>query len=90
LPGADHVTERDELVADPALTAVGVSGTVGVELVVSEAHGEALNGPKPTEFLAATLNLYAVEAVNPVTEIDVAVVLVTVKVSQVLPLSEDF
>lgn len=34
--GAVHETDRDEVVADPALTAVGVSGTCGPLKVVYE------------------------------------------------------
>lgn len=56
LDGAVHETESDEVVADPALTAVGVSGTCGPLKVVYEDELDE-KGPYPTEFFAATLKM---------------------------------
>ena len=84
MPGADHVTERDELVADPALTAVGVSGTVRLPVVVNVAE-VAVKGPSPFALTAFTLKIYPVDGTRPV--IFAVSTFATVFESQTVPVS---
>jgi hypothetical protein len=68
--GADHDNTTCPLPAVP-LTPVGAPGTVaGAEGVTADEAADCT--PVPTALIAATVNVYAVPFVNPVTVNDVA------------------
>jgi len=69
LAGAVNETCAVELLRAVAVPIVGAPGTdTGVMLLLAE-----LDAPVPTEFVAVTVNVYAVPAVRPVTVIGLEV-----------------
>jgi hypothetical protein len=78
--GAIHVTVA-ELLPRTAVTDVGAPGNVAGITDVDETE----SAPVPTAFTAATLNVYDVPFVRPVTSCDTAVPINTTDVCAVLP-----
>ena len=82
--GAFQDSETDRLPGAPA-TAVGASGTVGPADGVTAAEAVE-SGPVPAAFVAATVKVYAVPFVRPVTVREVAAEPVLIGVWAVAPM----
>jgi hypothetical protein len=83
--GAAHDSETLSA-SGVAVRAVGVPGVVAGVICGMRAD----HAPWPTEFTAATLTMYAVPLMRPVTVADVAVLTPSLKVAQVLPANEKY
>ena len=87
-PPSEDGAAHDRYIFVLPVMAVSVVGGPGVLTVVALTVAEGV--PVPAAFTAATLNVYVVPVLSPVTVADVAVEVPSANVVHVVPLSDEY